>query len=127
MVTPLADLLALVEDPPGNAVPGALRGGFLDLGIAAVERGVAGIAERAAGRVAPQLANRFAAHPDMLAGGGDAVGVGELLDKRDLALGGPAVVAAADGNGFEGDEGFVFRHCASKEKGGEPVISSMRL
>jgi hypothetical protein len=42
----------------------------------------------------------------MLARGADAVAVGELLDERDLAFGGPAVVAGPDGDGFEWDGEF---------------------
>jgi hypothetical protein len=50
----------------------------------------------------------------MLAGRGDAVGVGQLLDEGDLPLGGPAVVAGAGLGRFKGDEGFVLGHRASR-------------
>ena len=52
-----------------------------------------------------QPADGFAAHPDMLASGGDAAAVGQLLDECELPLDGPAVVAGADRDGIKGDEG----------------------
>ena len=106
VVAPLADLFALVEDGAANAPPGPLQRGLLEIGIAAVERGVAGIAKCAPAWPPAQLADGFAAHPYMLAGGADAAAVGELLDEGDLAFCGPAVVAGADGDRGELDGKF---------------------
>jgi hypothetical protein len=60
----------------------------------------------------------------MLAGSGDAVGVGQLLDEGDLPLDGPAVVARTEVRRFEFNprrghalgrvDRVMFGHCASR-------------
>src|SRR5690242_15303084 len=101
-IAPLADLLALVEDRPSNAVLRALHRRLLHLRITAVERCIPGIAKGATARPRAQPARGFAAHADMLTGGGDAAAVGELLDESELLIDCPAVVTNANGNGFRG-------------------------
>ena len=100
--------------------------GILEQNGFTVERGVARVAKGAAVRMPAQPPDGFAAHPDMLACGGDAAAVGQLLDEGELPLDGPAVVAGADGHRFKGDEGCVLGHCASGGRG-EPVISCRGL
>src|SRR4029079_13564060 len=125
---PFADLLALIEDGPDNAVLRSLHRRFLDVDRAAVRLGAARIPEHAGLGPPAQPADGLAAHADMLGRGGDAAAVGELLDEGDLPLGSPAIVAGTKGDRLEicGDFGGCF-HSASSEKGGEAVISCRGL
>jgi hypothetical protein len=101
---PFADLFAPVEDGARHAVERATDRRLFKPVHRIIEGGVPCLAERAAGRPAAKTVGGRVRHADAPARLLDARGFGQGLDKGDLFLGGPAVMALAQRNRGEGDQ-----------------------
>src|SRR3569623_3592408 len=108
MVAPLAALLALVEDRPGDAVTRAGEGVLLDAVERIIERRFPGAAIGRPGGAAAMIVGGGARHADPPARRLDHARLGQRLDEGVLLLDRPAVDAAADGDGIEEDDWIWF-------------------
>ena len=124
MVAPFADLLALVEDRPRDAVDRALDRALLDPVEQGFQRDLPRLGKGLAARAAAKLIGAGVGHADAPARLVDAFGRGERLDEVDLLLGGPAVVARAELAGSKGMTVVVLSLMPPGGKGGGSVISN---
>ena len=101
MLAPLADLFPLIENRARDSMDRATNRGILEQVQRAVDRRIPRLAKTGRGGVAAQRIGGGARLADPLARFLDAAAIGQRLDERDLAGGGPAVVARAEQGGGE--------------------------